>query len=111
MLRAIWAALRFEWEHGSMEDLKFRARGMIITWWRSLGQPQDPRITEQRLLACRSCPLYCTERQTCGDALNPKWLRKGVPLGCFCYLPTKAKLPAAMCWLDEQNVDEMRWPE
>ena len=111
MLRALWAALVFEWRYGSWSDLWFRAHGMFLTWWRSLGKTQDPRITEQRLAACRKCPIYCADRQTCGDALTPEWLGEGVPMGCFCYLPAKAKLPAAVCWLDEQNVEGIRWPE
>lgn len=111
MLAALVAALRFEWKHGSWGDLFHRTKGMFLTWWRSLGKTQDPRITEQRLAACRKCPIYCAERQTCGDPLSPEWLGEGVPMGCFCYLPTKAKLPAAVCWLDEQNVEGLRWPE
>jgi len=111
MLRALWAALVFEWRYGSWSDLWFRAHGMFLTWWRSLGKTQDPRITEQRLAACRKCPIYCASRQTCGDPSSPEWLGEGIPMGCFCHLPTKAKLPAAVCWLDEQNVEGIRWPE
>lgn len=59
---------------------------------------QAPRWkVEQRLQACRDCPIYCPDLETCGDArtLDDK------PLGCFCYLPVKARISSSVCWLHE----------
>jgi hypothetical protein len=110
MLKALSAALRFELRYGSFLDAAHRAHGMWLTWWRSLGKALPQAQVEKRLQACRSCPLYCAERQTCGDALNPEWLDDRTPMGCFCHLPTKARLTAATCWLDEHTVEPLRWP-
>lgn len=65
---------------------------------------------EHRLKACLDCPIYCHELKTCGDArtIDDK------PLGCFCYIPVKARIESSVCWLREPEQlgpeAEQGWP-
>lgn len=58
----------------------------------------DARLVARRLNRCLVCPVYCHELRTCGDArLNDR----EDPMGCFCYMPVKARIRDAVCWLQE----------
>lgn len=52
----------------------------------------------RRLNRCLICPVFCRELQTCGDARLPD---SAEPMGCFCYMPVKARIQASICWLQE----------
>lgn len=112
MLRATLAALRFEWRYGSFADVWFRGRGMVSTWYQSLGTKLPDKTFKKRMAACRECPVFHKPLGTCGNALKPKWYIEGVVAeGCFCHMKTKAKLAAATCWLDDHSGVRVNWPE
>lgn len=62
---------------------------------------------ENRMDACRECPIYHPGLQTCGSPL------KNHDLGCWCHMPTKAWLKEATCWLDDhaQSPQPFGWKE
>lgn len=68
----------------------------------------EPALIEQRLDTCAICPIFCKELQTCGDARD---LNEPDPLGCFCHLPSKARLKKSRCWVREQGVMTGGWQE
>lgn len=72
----------------------------VSLWWGAL--KPDSTVSESleaaRIGACRSCPIFYRPLQTCGTPLR-KELRE---LGCWCHMPTKAKLVDATCWLDDE---------
>jgi hypothetical protein len=53
---------------------------------------------DARLAVCRSCPLWYAPLQTCGSPLKRGWSG----LGCYCFMPAKARTRTAECWADEQ---------
>ncbi|MHC1766186.1 MAG: hypothetical protein AB9869_18110 [Verrucomicrobiia bacterium] len=61
-------------------------------WWR-------------RMRACQRCPIYDRERRTCGRLGQGIVSYHGdpIPLGCGCFMPLKAALPNAKCWLHEMT--------
>jgi len=54
-----------------------------------------------RMEVCRRCPLFYKPLEACGTPLK-KQLRG---LGCYCYMPEKAKLEDAVCWIDSDAPD------
>ena len=57
-----------------------------------------PEMTEARLGYCRECPLFYEPLSTCGTPFRktaPQW-------GCWCHLPTKARL-LENCWQYDQS--------
>lgn len=58
----------------------------------------DPSTVARRLNRCLICPVFCRELKTCGDARIPD---RDDPMGCFCYMPVKARIRDAVCWLQE----------
>lgn len=58
----------------------------------------EPKILNKRLDTCRQCPVYVPDTETCGKA--------GQPTGCWCFMPVKAMMPEATCWLRDQNPNE-----
>ena len=115
MLRALYHAVIYTACHSGFQEVWHRFWGMCSTWWASRNSKLSQGVVAARLDACRQCPLYCEDLSTCGDARNPQlWHDQTTgstrPMGCFCFLPVKAKLSEATCWLDDQSVGDMRWP-
>lgn len=67
------------------------SRGPGSLWWR-------------RMRGCQRCPLYDRHRRACGH-LWQEYQRGGVlkVLGCGCFLPLKASIGDARCWLHEET--------
>lgn len=84
----------------------------FIKLWRSNKSP-DAYVSEQhyhlRLATCERCPIFYKPLRTCGTPLK-KSLRD---LGCWCFLPVKARLRAATCWLNDEigSGNEYGWRE
>ena len=78
---------------------------------RALLRPKHARRVTQRayyrrLKHCYRCPVFVRGALTCGPvSVN------GQDLGCFCYMPVKARDPQARCWLHEQGVMDRGWPK
>lgn len=116
MIRAIYYAVAYTATHSGFRAVWDKFLGMLSLWWSSRNSKLSQRVVDARLEACEMCPLYCWELKTCGDARHPQlWhdqtTQSTQPMGCFCWLPAKAKLSEATCWLDDQSVEPMRWPE
>lgn len=83
---------------------------LLGIWLMLIALARRERVTlereEQRLAFCRDCPVFYPRLKTCGSPL--RWRDRDV--GCWCYMPMKAKLPRATCWLREQGVDR-GWPD
>lgn len=61
------------------------------------GKRVSPLEYERRMRVCHSCVLFHKPLLTCGSPL-----RKDSPeLGCWCFMPTKAKFEESTCWLDD----------
>jgi len=58
----------------------------------------DNRTVARRLNRCLICPVFCHELKTCGDA---RISDREDPMGCFCYMPVKARIRDAVCWMQE----------
>ncbi|NDJ15602.1 MAG: hypothetical protein EBY17_31270 [Acidobacteriia bacterium] len=58
----------------------------------------DQQTVSRRINRCLICPVFCRELNTCGDARLPE---AEDPMGCFCYIPVKARIRDAVCWLQE----------
>lgn len=61
-------------------------------------------FAEQRLAACRKCPVFYAKLQTCGSPL----IKDARDLGCFCYMPIKVTTQCN-CWLYDQTDGEQGW--
>ena len=84
-----------------------RVRGAFRLWFRESGSGEraSPGHAGARLDCCRRCPLFFTPLQTCGSPL-----RFGdADLGCWCYMPVKATMKTAQCWLDEEGIDDVEF--
>ena len=66
----------------------------------------------QRMKCCRRCPLYDRQRQACG-MVGSTWNNQGKeePLGCGCFMPLKAGLPEAECWLWQRTNGKQGWAD
>jgi hypothetical protein len=60
---------------------------------------------EARLACCKGCPLWYSPLQTCGSPF-----KKGAEdLGCWCFMPQKAKYDDAVCWMDLELGDDAKY--
>ena len=59
-------------------------------------------VFKRRMDCCRACTIWYPFLETCGTPL--KSALRG--MGCYCHLPSKNKLEASACWLDEHLEDE-----
>jgi len=53
------------------------------------------------MATCRACPVFWNRLETCGSPMSktPAW-------GCWCFMPEKARLKDAECWLDQRLGDD-----
>jgi hypothetical protein len=82
--------------------------GLAKAAWIALGFGRQVQATleQRRLSACKSCTNFNRKTATCGTPPSA--------YGCWCYMPVKAMLPEANCWLYETNPghpDHMGWPK
>lgn len=85
-----------------------RVRGFLILMrelWR--GKKARPERFEARMAVCPQCPLFFKWLRTCGKPWG-----ENRDLGCWCHMPTKAKLESGSCWLRERGlgVEHGGWP-
>ena|SRR5580692_11544503 len=76
----------------------YKARALFTVWFGSHGARVTEEHFSRRMAACRACPVFYAPLQTCGSPLSKE--TRG--LGCSCHLPSKARLEAATCWLDNE---------
>lgn len=70
------------------------------------GPKVKPIVYLSRIACCYACPIYYKPLRTCGTPL------RDAHLGCWCFMPAKAKLRDAECWLREEDYEtEYGWPE
>lgn len=85
--------------------------GKAFALWFGILRHRGPTIPqnlyELRYHICERCPLFYAPLRTCGSPLK-RDLRR---LGCWCYLPEKAKLLSAKCWIDDElgELDDLGW--
>ena len=92
----------------------------------ALRAPQEvpDELVQERLGVCRKCPVFFAPLQSCGSPLREimrrlRSLRSGSPenspaspkilRGCFCHLPTKARLHEN-CWAYDERLPDLGWP-
>lgn len=63
------------------------------------GRSSPKQLWRARLGACHRCPLYDRAHHRCGQP-EPS------TTGCRCYMPLKAAVPQAGCWLDQMYQEE-----
>jgi len=85
----------------------FRAFQVLVGAWKSSGRQVDGDQYQRRLATCQSCVVFFKGLNTCGSPLKTG----ATDLGCWCHLPTKARLKEAQCWLDEYAKDENGKPD
>lgn len=61
-----------------------------------------PKVWRSRMRSCMRCPVYDSRLKRCHNPAQT-YLLNGVerPLGCGCWIPVKAKLSDAECWMAE----------
>jgi len=66
-------------------------------------------VWAKRLRICMKCPLYDKEYRRCFNPNQTYETEDGItrPSGCGCYMPVKARLKDAECWLAE--FDAAKW--
>lgn len=119
-MKALWSLLRFNlrWSGALLAAAVFsigtyhgwiRIGKAFALWLGFCRHPKDalvePRTYTFRLATCSVCPIFYKPLQTCGTPLR-KTLR---PLGCWCFMPAKARLAAAQCWIDENAPDAAQY--
>src|SRR4029450_6316438 len=84
---------------------------LLASFFQRGGVKVPARLYRARLEACTRCPLRDAELWTCGDGKSLMTLGDGrlVPAGCQCWLPLKAGIPKADCFLTEIGLPS-RWP-
>lgn len=83
---------------------RFGITDLLKIGWRLLTGGSAPRGTSsyfRRLRCCYRCPVFHVEMRTCGSPIS-----KTPELGCWCFMPKKAALPNAECWIDEQGFED-----
>ncbi len=64
-------------------------------------------IVFRRMRVCQRCALYYKPLGTCSSPL-----KEGArDMGCWCFMPEKAAILEADCWLRESGVEDAGWPE
>jgi len=86
-----------------------RAWGFIPALLSLLRRPAPEPVIRDRLTRCRKCSIYNSRLETCGTPFVESV--DDEPMGCFCYMPVKARLPEATCWLADNTNGEMGWPD
>ena len=87
-----------------------RLKGALKVWfhWAKEQHATPFWIFYIRMRACRKCPFYYKKLATCGSPFAKDL--QGV--GCWCHLPTKAKIIHADCYLRELGINESGgWPD
>lgn len=85
-------------------------------WWivvgfcnRHLDRGQH-KLWRLRMRSCQGCDLYNMKLKTCGTPGETYGDGQALALGCWCFMPLKAKLAHARCWAREENLG-FGWPE
>ena len=86
------------------------AWGVLASFFAPVGMLASERIFRRRLRACCKCPFYDPFLRTCGDGAGTLETEDGtlVPAGCQCWLPLKARLPRATCFMEDIGLPS-RW--
>lgn len=81
----------------------WRRIGRAMRLWATLaGGRRVPHGTyDNRLACCRACPLWYAPLETCGSPFKSG----ATDLGCWCFMPQKAKYYDAVCWMDAELGD------
>jgi len=113
-LTAAWHAMLYSIARGEAWQ---RGRGLFRGLWALwFGERAGGAQAVRRLDRCRDCFVFNAGLQTCGHPTKgPYWndpvTDEYLPMGCFCHMPTKVKIKAATCWLDEQTGGNDGWDE
>lgn len=116
MKRAVWSAFRSKLElclallvAAAFSDVASRkgwarVRKAVLLWFGGLkpGATVSVDVYDRRLAVCRRCSLWFNPLSTCSSPLKVN----ASDLGCWCHMPTKARLKNAKCWLDEECGDD-----
>lgn len=109
-----------QWAHALFDTATFQcvvARvSCIRSIWRSVSALWSLRRSDmvekrewlRRIRRCQKCPIYDHALKRCHSSLYT-YVDEGVtrPFGCGCYMPVKAMLKDAECWLAPAGDD--RW--
>jgi hypothetical protein len=98
LLVAAGAGLRHPWS--ALPKLRAALRVWISGF--STTGIVDQAHYDQRLFACRNCPIFYAPLQTCGSPLR----RATRGLGCYCNVEAMAWFAEKRCYLDEIYGDE-----
>jgi len=105
LLRGAWWACH----GGNRQECWERARGLALVRRALTGHREVPfALYLHRLRACHACPIYDRQRRTCGTpgdgektyANDAGRIR---PMGCWCWMPLKARLTDATCWMSDMT--------
>lgn len=91
-----------------------RGWGMVKALWPWPRSKYDPDMARRRMEVCENCDFYVARYKTCGSPNSGQtWHNpmsgKNELVGCFCFMPYKAKIPNAKCWASEQSDDMIGW--
>jgi len=91
------AARAVEWGGVVRREAGFRGLARVaveigraaLSWSREGSVSQV--VWRKRIRACMTCPVFDRSRHACRD-------RRGLNLGCGCWMPAKAKMSGNQCW-------------
>ncbi len=84
----------------------WRAFVLWLGIMRSKGERVDIAVYNRRMRICEACPIYYAPLQTCGSPFRGEESE----LGCWCFMPEKAKYEVSRCWgTDEYDDFEYGW--
>lgn len=97
-LAAMFGMKRFTWR-----EIFASLKMLFVALTSKKGKASDELFNE-RMETCRNCALHFAPLDTCGSPLSDH-----PELGCFCYLPAKARQAGAKCWIRENTTIDGGW--
>lgn len=108
-----------QWAHALFDTAVAQCRiakeQCLLSVWRSMkafwsidkADTVDRKTWFVRMRACSRCPVYDHRLKRCHNRFQLH-MENGVerPFGCGCYMPIKASLKGAECWLSRYGRDQ-----
>jgi hypothetical protein len=110
---AVFSAVRFRCRLAG----KHCASDLTVAAWGMAGlvfsSGRIPKLGRLRIRHCATkCPFYDHKRRTCGHENSTTNVFGNTEMaGCGCFMPLKAGIPEATCWLNDRTAGEVGWPK
>jgi hypothetical protein len=107
-LKAVLIAARYGIERFTLPEILSACLSVLKQIFSNKTADASKLIWFSRVKKCLKCPVFDSRRLTCGSPFSTH-----PELGCYCFMPIKAKMNSATCWLDENSdgSTEYGWKE